>query len=271
VAAVTLVAAIGIEKQLQGDADVWVQRLGAAQVADWPELIVQRRPDDARVSKGLRRLFDGENVVQKAVAATALAPIDARYGDHVGQSLLAAEPKELGPWTLALRDRLPVYLLDVLESVARSGPLSSEHASEQREAHDRRRTNAAIALILLGRPEPGWQLLNFAPNPQARSFLIHGLGPASVPPEAIYERLSAEPSAAVRMALVQCIGQVPKWAGREGLRSRIQAHVLGLYEHDPDPGVHGSAKWLMLHWGLGARLREINDRLSKSSAPPGQL
>src|SRR5262249_13010574 len=74
----------------------------------------------------------------------------------------------------------------------------------------------------------------------------------------------------IRMALIQSLGEVPGWAGRVAVRDRIQAHVLDLYQRDPAPGVHGSAKWLLLRWDLAERLREIDDRLAKSPVPAGQ-
>jgi eukaryotic-like serine/threonine-protein kinase len=37
-----------------------------------------------------------------------------------------------------------------------------------------------------------------------------------------------------------------------------------LYRDDPDAGVHGAAKWLLLQWGLGAEVRRSDDELAKA-------
>jgi formylglycine-generating enzyme required for sulfatase activity len=39
--------------------------------------------------------------------------------------------------------------------------------------------------------------------------------------------------------------------------------LLDLYEHDPDAGIHGAARWSLAAWGHAAKLKEIDDRFSQ--------
>ena len=47
--------------------------------------------------------------------------------------------------------------------------------------------------------------------------------------------------------------------------------MLDCYENDLDPGVHGSAKWLLLHWNLDDILQRTDVRLSESPNRSGFL
>ena len=51
-------------------------------------------------------------------------------------------------------------------------------------------------------------------------------------------------------------------------RRRAQPLLLKLYEHDPDAGIHGSAKWLLNRWGMADSLRAVDVRLAGSPGPP---
>ena len=138
-----------------------------------------------------------------------------------------------------------------------------------RERHDRRRANAAAALVLLGRHDSGLRLLKAAADPQARSFLIHGLGPAGAEPAALLDRLESEPDSSIRLALIQALGEIPasSW-GSPSVKERAIAAARSLYRDDPHPGVHGSCRWLLGHWGCLGDIQAIDESL-KGQARPG--
>ena len=176
--------------------------------------------------------------------------------DYGYERLLTAEPREIRPIVQALAGRLadlPSRLAKDLASV----PVEEPAAAESR---DRRRAVAAYGLIVLGRGDLGWPLLRFSPDPQARSFLIHLLGPAGVDPRALVNRLRADLEPSIRFALILSLGEIPDSAWSSELRASVAALLLEIYERDPDPGVHGASKWLLRRWGLDAPLTKYNNR-----------
>jgi serine/threonine protein kinase len=247
--------------KVRGDADVWSKQVRAADLSTLPDLI-KRRPTFWLVASSLRAQFAESGPEKKLTAAVMLADHDATAADFAVERLLATEPREIKPLAQALNSQIS-GLTGELEAAANT--LFPRSTSETiRETNDRRRANAAAALVLLGRPELGWPLLRFAPDPQARSFLIHLLGPAGVEPRVILDRLRTEPDTSIRRALVQCLGETPEEFWTPSERDRARAHVLGLYEKDSDSGVHGSCRWALSRWGMRNELRGVDGRISSS-------
>ena len=75
---------------------------------------------------------------------------------------------------------------------------------EKAASRDRRRANARAILALLSRGMSGLDMLDPAPDPQARTFLIHTLGPAGISPRIVLDRLAN--------ALPVFIAGTPSWA-----------------------------------------------------------
>ena len=132
-------------------------------------------------------------------------------------------------------------------------PVVSE---DEKETLVRRQANAAIALLRLGESEKVWPLLKHSPDPRLRSWLIHRLSPMGVTSEVIASRLEKEPEVSVRRALILALGEcgdiLPD--DQESLSCRLRE----LYRNDPDPGIHGTAEWVLRHWGKGAATAEID-------------
>ena len=162
--------------------------------------------------------------------------------------LLDADPAEIAPVATLLDERMPDLPLHL--EPALNGTLP---AQTDRERSDRRRAKAACILILLGHGERGWPLLRFEQNPQARSFLIHMMGPAGIKPLAILQRLAdAAVEASVRRALIQSLGEVPDRSWTVAMHDGVSSQLSRIYEEDPDAGVHSSAKWVLLADGARA-------------------
>lgn len=252
-------------------------------LAKLPSVVFRLRDDLPRSEPNLVRMFESRDPDERFKAALVLAPTRPDCRKYLFEQLLGAEPTKLrcicavleqtpGMLDLPSPDR---PLVDLLEAHVATEPAASAPES-RREALARERANAASALIRLGRPEAGWRLLDRRPDLLVRSYLIHRLGPAGLPPGALADRLEIESSSPIRSALIQALGEVPDpaWAGFD--RRPLIDTLLKLYQDDPDPGVHGSAKWLLLRWerqqdlslhDLGARRREIDD---KATVPPDQ-
>jgi hypothetical protein len=192
------------------------------------------------------------------------APTRDEYRDYALGRFLEADPRLLGSLIPILQRQIPGPFVARLDAEVRAEPGAVLSPGEA-EARDRRRANAACALIALGRDSPAWSLFRSAPNPQARSFLIATLGPAGVGPDRLVARLD-DPgtSDSARSAVIQSLGDVPGASWPPDRRSDATRRLLRLYRDDPDAGVHGSAKWLVLRWGLGAEVRRINAELANA-------
>jgi hypothetical protein len=269
VAAVILIASVRGLLQRK-EAEFWARRLESAKVAELAEIIPHLDLSDPAVADRLDRLYAVGDADQKLAAALVLTPTRAECRDYVLGRFLEADPRLLGTLTPLLQERIPGPFVARLEAEVRAEPAAGLHPGEA-EARDRRRANAACALIALGsditreRDGPAWSLLQAAPDPQARSFLIATLGPAGVGPDRLVARLDdPRMDNTSRGAVIQSLGDVPEASWPPDLRTGAVRRLLGLYRDDPDVGVHGSAKWLLLRWGLGAELRRIDGELAKA-------
>jgi len=263
------VAAMGLNYLSKKEATVWLTRIAAADVASLPELIAERDPPDPRLIESLNRMFEEEGPSKKLAAALALASSRrdcARYGY---EQLLKATPEEINPIVRCLDGRM-TDLLPSLEYESNNIAANKQGHSvshEDSQSAGSRRANAAVALAILGQHDSGFRVLRFAHDPQARSFLVHRLGPAGIVPRELFVRLRVEPDASIRHALILALGEVPDNKWDDSIRDEIKKWLLDRYEHDPDSGVHGAVKWLLRRWGLTDLIREVDTRLVSSASP----
>jgi sulfatase modifying factor 1 len=205
-------------------------------------------------------MFNEENPARKLAAALALASSRrdcARYGYA---RLLEATPQDVAPLVRCLQGRMTDLVQDLDNEINHN--INSTTYPVNQDLVDRRRANAAVALVMLGRHDSGFRLLKFDPRPQARSFMIHGLGQAGVHPRVVHNALiggDAEPS--VRRALIQAIGEMPASAWDPDERQKVASALLELFRNHPDAGIHASARWLLAEWGFRSKVREIDEEL----------
>jgi formylglycine-generating enzyme required for sulfatase activity len=156
----------------------------------------------------------------------------------------------------------PIVSVDVLDEQAR------------RQAH------AGCVLLRLGRGERVWPLLQAAPDPRLRTWLIHLLGPLDVPATLIVSRLEQELNVSARRALILSLGEYTAEQLPRTLRQPLVERLLQWYRDDPDPGVHAAIDWLLRHgsegpvarllsWGEAEALERI-DRDLKGKPPQGK-
>ncbi len=260
-------AAAGIRYKERKDASVWLTRVEAANLGALPALLAERDPPGARQSELLARHYEDEvDPSRKIVIAIALASSRSDCARYAVERLLEARPEEIAPIVQGLDGRIK-DLVPALKSAVEAAAFSSSHPGD-RERQDRRRANAATALILLGWHDAGFQMLAFSADPQARSILIHTLGPARVPPSVLHAKL-VEPTTetSVRRALIQALGEVPTSAWDDAEQARAAATVLKLFRDDPDPGIHASAKWLLRKWDQYTYIHAIELDLAKEEEP----
>jgi hypothetical protein len=242
--------------------DSLIRRVETARIPDLEEIIPQLDLTDRSVAVRVTRLFGSEDAQAKRNAALVLAPICAEAEDHVVDWFLSLEPRELNGRLPVMRRQVDNRLIDRLEAEAQ-GDIVAGVTPPEAERRDRRRCSAAAALILLGHDGHAWKVLESSPNPQARSFLIAALGPAGVEPERLIARLNdSRTSDSERSAIIQSLGEIPKPAWPPELHGAMMRRLLEIYRDDPDAGVHGSAKWLLLRWGCEADLDQIDRELA---------
>jgi formylglycine-generating enzyme required for sulfatase activity len=156
-------------------------------------------------------------------------------------------------------------------------PRLSESA---REALAQRQAGAALALARLGETERVWPLLAHGPYPEARSRLIHLLGPDGVPAGTVAARLRTEQDVSIRRALILALGEYRTEQIPTQMQQRLVGKLLDWYRDDADCGIHGAIDWLLRHgkegpnerplnWGQATALDQIDEQL-KRRGPDGK-
>ncbi len=245
------------EFRARGNADVWFRQVEAADPSALPALIETYQ---SRAEQRLHALFAGQSPDKKLNAAVILADQGTTFADHAYDRLLSATPEEITPLARALGLRLPGLRL----RLERDAATPSESTNDDEVArHDRSRANAACAAIRLDESTAAWSLFKHDPNPQARSFLIHNLGAMRMPPKVVTDRLRVESNVSARRALILALGEVAPTPEAPGLPKGTADSIFTLYRDDPDPGIHGAAKWLLFRWQFREKVAEVDDELGK--------
>jgi serine/threonine protein kinase/formylglycine-generating enzyme required for sulfatase activity len=140
---------------------------------------------------------------------------------------------------------------------------------EVKEKLAKRQAIAAVALLGMERPERLWRLLRHTPDPRVRSYVIHRLSPLGADPRAILNRLWEEQEVSTRRALLLCLGEFDEKQFPPVERETLIPGLFKLYRQDPDPGIHGSVKWLLERWGQRETLQGIDKELSAKKSESG--
>ena len=115
------------------------------------------------------------------------------------------------------------------------------------DALGRRQANAAVTLLLWGRPEGVWPLLRMSAHPDARTHLLHRCGWLGVDARLLWDRLRVEKDASARQALILALGEYTAEQIPVALRGEWTPRLLEWYRDDPDPGIHAGIDWLLCH------------------------
>ena len=90
--------------------------------------------------------------------------------------------------------------------------LPPDAKDDDKEKLAKRQVNAAVALLRMNQAAKVWPMLTHSPDPRARSYLIHRLGPLGADPRAIIDRLEVEPDLSIRRALILSLGEFGEYA-----------------------------------------------------------
>jgi len=231
---------------------------------EWIEIL---HPVREAMIPALRSLVAGtedRNSHQHAVFALcewlrhdAAALVDLNRSAHDAErSIVARRLREHGDLAIELLQR----------ELAQTAAADASEAAK--EAVARRQAAAALALVLLDRPEATWPLLAAGEDPRLRTYLIHGLAPAGVDPATVIRRLVASPDASVRKALLLALGKYdPGTLGRRE-REETARRLIEMYQEDPDSGIHAAARWLLRRWGREEELVRVETEL-RGRGPEG--
>jgi formylglycine-generating enzyme required for sulfatase activity len=118
----------------------------------------------------------------------------------------------------------------------------------------------------MDRGEKIWPLLKHSPDPTLRSFLIERLGPGGVDARILWARLEIEKDTSIRRALLLSLGEYGPDRLLPAERQNLLPGLLDLYRNDPDPGIHGAAKWLLKKWEAAEKIKEIDEASRVASA-----
>ncbi len=147
------------------------------------------------------------------------------------------------PLLSAMQAAMPVHLATTNDNL-------SEGDQQLRDAHWKRQSLAAVALVHLGYSDEIWPLLKFSLDPSLRSFIIHHLGQIGTDHNTLAARLEMESEVSIRRALIQSLGGLDSARIPPAERRRIAERLQLLYVHDPDSGIHSSASWTLRKWGV---------------------
>jgi eukaryotic-like serine/threonine-protein kinase len=196
----------------------------------------------------------------RSFAAETLADYAADQPDTLFNLLADADPSQFAILfdTLAgykNRDRAIALAQEELDK------RPPENATEdQKEVLAMRQANSAVALLRLGRTERVWPKLKATPDPRLRSYIIDGLNSLGGDPQQIIQRLDAESDVTIRRALVLILGEVSEKLPAEKRKPLID-RLVGVFETEPDAGLHSAVEWLLRKWRQGERLEALLDKL----------
>jgi formylglycine-generating enzyme required for sulfatase activity len=136
-------------------------------------------------------------------------------------------------------------------------------AESDKDRTARRQANAAIALFLLGSPDPLRRHLAHSDDPRLRTEVIERLAAFEVAPRLLVELLKSAPPPlpSVRRALLLALAGLPAEKVPPDLWDQLRDDLVALYRDDPDRGIHSAVELVLRQWGLGELLGRELDQL----------
>jgi len=209
-----------------------------------------------------RDLKNPEWNTQRPLAAAALADYLQNQPETLMELILLADnDREFLPFREALRPHRRACLDEFRPFLGQSPP--SDAMPDIRDGFWKRRANAAACLLGLGEREAVWPLLKHTQNPSLRSFVIDRLARLGADYNPLAERLTQETDPSIRQALILALGEFDAGKSTNYERQKSVEKLLGLYRHDPDPGVHSAAGWTLRQYGATDTLARLDSELQK--------
>ncbi len=192
---------------------------------------------------------------QRLNAAVALLPEQSKV-NYLLDCVFELSPRQaravLGALLVANRDQLIARARAELAK-----PLPRKSGDDDLDKIAQRQSLAAIALLRCGAVDSLWPLFREGPDSRVRAYLIHWTPIVSGDPIIIATRLREKSDVSIRRALVLMLGEFAETQLPAADRRPSIEFIANLFEHDPDPGLHAAAEWLLRRWGEGHRLDVI--------------
>lgn len=234
--------------------------LEASALVAWREAL---RPAKTKLIKPLASIYRNTSQKEKeqfrSFATETLADYTANQPEELFTLLADAEEFQFPVIFQKLARHKGDAVRQATEELTRKPPPKA--TEDEKELLAKRQANTAVALLRLGTPEGVWPTLKFSPDPRLRSYLIHWISPLRVDPQAIVKRFDTEPDVTIRRLLVLMLGEFSESQLSMAQRQPLIEKLLGIYEDEPDAGLHGAVEWLLRKWGQGKRLEAVVEKL----------
>jgi hypothetical protein len=154
--------------------------------------------------------------------------------------------------------------IEDLAKIATTLP-SVDLGAVQRIPFGQRRANAAVTLLRLGEREKVLPVFEMTDDPEALTQFIFRCRARGVAVDALLDclqRVSALPKDRypknTRFALLLSLGEFSIEEIPDTRRVALLKQLADWYPHDPSPGVHGAAGWLLRQWGVTDIARQVD-------------
>lgn len=242
----------------------WLVAENQVIVPEWADLL---RPLGQHLMEPLKSLFAADRPDWRSAAAVVL--VDYLGGD-VGQ-LVQLNRHSNDTQRAILVDSLRGHRGRAVELFQQeiSRTTTADATQQEQAVLARQQASAAMALMLMGQPEPVWPLLGQTDAPQLRTCLIHYFAPAGIEPALLLERLRTEQGPELRIALLLSLGEY-----RNSLlltrrqRDALIPQLLAAFRSDPHPGIHSAVAWLLRELGQADKIREAEQTLQGKGPQP---
>src|SRR5262249_255576 len=148
-----------------------------------------------------------ERTAERTLAANLLADYAADQPQLLAKLLMDADDKQFAVIYAKFKEQGERGLPLLTGEINKKLPPDLPSSDEEREKRAKRPAKGAVALVRMNQPEKVRRVLKHSPDPRARSYLIHRLGPLGADAGVIIKLLDEEPDITIRRALLLSLGE----------------------------------------------------------------
>ena len=109
-----------------------------------------------------------------------------------------------------------------------------------------------------------WPLLSGNEDVTLRELLISRFARLGVEPMQLVQRLLQDTNVSVRRSLIRALGTYTADSLSPSDFETVVNHLLGLYQRDPDSGIHSASAWTLARWEQKAEIKRLRGELAAS-------
>jgi serine/threonine protein kinase/formylglycine-generating enzyme required for sulfatase activity len=215
----------------------WVELLRPASRALVPSIRAVAHSADDKSDRRARatRIFIEYAAAEPEVLADFVGDSDSRQFAELFPRLALASN----------RDRA-IVRLRTATAPAKDDASADDGQPGPRDLVAQRRARAGVALLRLGAPDAVWNLLGPSSDSRTQAETIHALMEFDAGPGPFVERLAAETDPVARRELLLALGDLAPQIHDTARKQALVSRLLDLYRDEPDPGIHGAARRLLV-------------------------